>query len=62
MYKILFITVNPDPWLSSWGVWFSCMPHEDGYIIPLGWEDELKNKGIEFKVIQITESPKAFNL
>jgi len=58
-YKMLFITVNPKPWLSAWGVWFACQPYEDGFIIPLGWEEELTKRGIEFTEIEITpEAPK----
>ena len=50
---MLFITVNPEPWLSSWGVWFACQPHNDGFICPLGWEEELAQRGIEFTEIEI---------
>jgi hypothetical protein len=53
MYKMLFITVNPEPWISAWGVWFSCQPHKDGFICPLGWEEELTKRGIEFTEIEI---------
>lgn len=54
-YKMLFITVNPEPWLSSWRVWFSCQPHENGFICPLGWEQELAQRGIDFTEIEITQ-------
>lgn len=55
MYKILFISQSFEPFLSHWGSLAIPQPHEDGYIIPLGWEEELTNKGIEFKVIEIKE-------
>ena len=53
MYKMLFITVNLEPFLSSWDVWFASQPHEDGFICPLGWEGELAQRGIEFTEIEI---------
>lgn len=53
MYKMLLISVNPEPWLSSWDVWFSCQPYNDGFICPLGWEGELAQRGIEFTEIEI---------
>ena len=51
---MLFITVNLEPFLSSWDVWFASQPHEDGFICPLGWEGELAQRGIEFTEIEIT--------
>lgn len=53
MYKMLLISVNREPWLSSWDVWFSCQPYNDGFICPLGWEDELTKQGIDFETIEI---------
>ena len=58
MCKMLFIKTNPESWLSNWGVWFSCQPHEDGFICPLGWEEELAERGIDFEVIEINGSDK----
>ena len=53
MYKMLFISNEVEPFLSAWGAWFACQPHENGYILPLGWEEELAARGIAFEVIEI---------
>ena len=55
MYKMLFITTVIDKFKSSWGVFVSLTPHQEGYIIPLGWEEELTARGIEFTEIEIDE-------
>ena len=54
-YNMLFITVNPEPFKAEWGVWFASQPYEDGFICPLGWEEELAQRGIEFTEIEITQ-------
>ena len=51
---MLFITEQFEPFQSSWGTWAIPQPHENGYIMPLGWERELTIKGIEFTEIEIT--------
>jgi len=38
---------------SSWRVWCSKIPYNNGWIIPLGWETELTARGISFTVIEI---------
>lgn len=55
LYKMLFITEKPEAFISSWNVWFACQPHEDGFICPIGWEEELAQRGIEFTEIEIQE-------
>ena len=53
MYKMLFITNKPKPFKASWGAWFSCQTHLDGFISPLGWEKELTERAIKFEEIKI---------
>tara|TARA_R110000851_G_scaffold251224_1_gene403681 strand:+ start:417 stop:608 length:192 start_codon:yes stop_codon:yes gene_type:complete len=57
MYKMLFITNKPKPFKASWGAWFSCQSYLDGLISPLGWEEELAMKGIDFKIVNIKIEP-----
>lgn len=54
MYKMLFLTVDVEPFKASWGVWFASQPYENGFICPLGWEGELAQRGIDFTEIEIT--------
>jgi hypothetical protein len=53
MYKMLFISVCIKPFKSTWGAWLSCQSHEDGFICPLGWENELNSREIDFETIEI---------
>lgn len=55
MYKVLYISERFGPFLSTWGSWAIPMPHNDGWIMPLGWEEELASRGIEFEEIEIEE-------
>lgn len=55
MYKMLFLTNTFETFQSAWGSWAVPQPHNDGYILPLGWERELTLRGIEFTEIEIVE-------
>jgi len=57
MYKHLFVTTEFEPFKSSWDVWAIPQPYNDGFIMPLGWEGELTQRGIEFTEIEITQEP-----
>ena len=41
---------NFEPFLGSWKVWCSPTECEQGYFVPLGWEDELTKRNITFEV------------
>jgi len=52
MYKMLYVSVWFEPFVSEWGV----ISHQtsDGEVwLPLGWEDELSNHGIDFQVREL---------
>lgn len=53
MYKMLFITDYFESFVSSWGVIAIPKEHESGFVMPLGWEEELTERGIDFEVIEI---------
>ena len=53
---MLFLSVEIEPFLSSFGSWCIPQTHLDGWIIPPDqqWQDELTKKGISFTLIEIT--------
>ena len=53
MYKMLFITDNFEPFTSISGTICKPQKHEKGFVVPLGWERELRKRNIEFEVIEI---------
>ena len=55
MYKLLFISDEFEPFKATWGAWAGLHPHQDGWVLPLGWEDELTARGIYFEVIEVPE-------
>lgn len=61
MYNVLFISTQIEQFVASWGAVCSPQPYESadgtvsGFILPLGWEEELTARGIDFSVIQIEE-------
>jgi hypothetical protein len=56
MYKMLYIANWFDPFLSEWGVWSHSS--ESGEVwLPLGWEDELTGRGIEFVEVELELPP-----
>ena len=52
MYKMLYVDKWFEPFLSEWGVW-SHETTEGEVWLPLGWEDELSNHGIDFQVREL---------
>jgi hypothetical protein len=55
MYKMLFISQHFEPFLADFGSWAIPQPYGEGWILPLGWEGELAQRGIEFTEIEIVE-------
>jgi len=57
MYKMLFLSVEIKPFLSSFGSW--CIPQSylDGWVIPPDqqWKNELSAMDIDFTIIQIED-------
>lgn len=57
MEEILFTSQQFEPFTASWGVEAPIIPYihngVKGFIIPLGWEDELSDKNITFEQITI---------
>lgn len=54
-YSALALIANIEPFTSYWGA--ECRPSYDEvidkWLLPLGWEDELTARGIDFEVIEI---------
>ncbi len=59
MEKMLFISEEFETFRSDWGVWCPVTSHLNGWIVPLGWEEELANRSIIFEEIEI--EPKSEN-
>jgi hypothetical protein len=61
MSKILYISSEIEPFESSWGS--MCVPqsYNDGFIIPLGWEQELESRNINYEVIDYVVKEKEEN-
>lgn len=53
MNKVIFLTQTFESFTSDWGALCIPLPYENGYILPLGWEGELAQRGIEFTEIEI---------
>jgi len=57
-HKMLLIAEQIEPFTSSWGV--VCKPafseDNNGYLLPLGWELELTERGVEFEEIEIVKA------
>ena len=57
MEEILFTAQQFEPFTASWGVEVPIVPYVhneiNGFIIPLGWDDELSAKNITFETITI---------
>ena len=54
MYKMLFLSVEIEPFLASFGSWCIPAPYLDGWIMPPDkqWQDELGQRGISFTIIK----------
>ena len=48
---MLFIQNDFETFTAQWGSMVSKVPYNDGFICPLGWEEELTKRGIEFTEI-----------
>jgi len=53
MYKALFLTETFESFKSNWGAFATPQPHENGWVLPLGWEAELTSRDIIYTVIEI---------
>jgi len=55
MITMLALNENVEPFVSAWGA--VCMPTYNEtvakWLLPLGWESELTERGIAFEVIEI---------
>ena len=63
MYKkVIFLNEQIKEFKSKWNVICKPTPYDNGFYVPLGWEDELTKKGIEFthKEIFIKEEEEEF--
>ena len=49
---MLFIQSDFETFTASWGSIVSKIPYDNGFICPLGWEEELTKRGIEFVEIE----------
>jgi hypothetical protein len=56
MEKVIKISEKVN-FTSIWGVIASPIPYEDGYILPLGWEEELDKRNISYTIIDYTPPP-----
>jgi hypothetical protein len=50
---VILLNKNIEPFKSKWGAW--CYPQqvENKYYVPLGWEEELDDRGIEYTIGEI---------
>jgi len=57
MNKMLFLNVEIEPFLSSFGSWCIPEPYLDGWVIPPDqeWKNELSSRGVSFTIIQIED-------
>lgn len=49
--KMLYFTEVVEQFKAPWGSWGVPIPYRDGYVMPLGWEDELTARGVHYEVI-----------
>jgi len=54
MCEMLYIETEFTPFMSG-KICAKPQPHGDGFIMPLGWEDELTSRGIVFETIEIED-------
>lgn len=50
---MLFTKQKFEPFEAVWGSWAVPITYGDGFIMPLGWEEELAKRDIEFKEIEV---------
>jgi hypothetical protein len=64
MSKMIFLSVEIEPFLSSFGSWCIPEPYLDGWIIPSDqqWQNELAAKGIDFTIVEITQEDESEDL
>lgn len=43
------LTTNFEPFKSNWGVWCQPQECEQGYFVPIGWEEELDLRNIQYE-------------
>jgi hypothetical protein len=53
METVIILETNIEPFKSQWGSWAIPQPFEDKFYLPLGWEEELTNRNIEFTIEEI---------
>ena len=55
--KMLFIEDYFESFVSSWGALAKPQPHEEGFVMPLGWEDEIDYLEIEIEIDESQDLP-----
>jgi len=53
MIQVLYIEQQVEPFTAPWGSICQPVPYEDGYTLPLGWEEELESRSISYSIIEI---------
>jgi hypothetical protein len=53
METVIILKQNIEPFKSEWGSWCIPQPFEDKFYLPLGWEEELTKRNIEFSIEEI---------
>lgn len=52
--EFLFLQDNIEIFTTEQGIVCNPVPHNNGFILPLGWDQELQNRNISFEVITYT--------
>jgi len=53
METVIILETNIEPFKSEWGSWCIPQPFEGKFYLPLGWEEELTKRNIEFSIEEI---------
>lgn len=51
--EVLYIENEIEPFISPWGSLCKPVEFDNGYTLPLGWEEELQNRSISYSIIEI---------
>jgi len=57
MIEVLFFTQVFEPFLAPWGSWCRPDPYTyngtPGYVLQLGWQEQLEQRNISFQIIEM---------
>jgi hypothetical protein len=56
--QVLLFKEKLDVHTNDEGVIFEPVERDNGYIVPIGWEYDLKEMGVEFEVIKLEDESK----